>query len=217
MGSQRSARFPGNETAIQAGPDTEQNCANSHIPCTEHSPTGPYMQQLCMPGSWAWLTRKLCKLLQTWGYVWHNQPWLWPRSCSHFLNDSISAGERHVMQETEFHRQTLPGAGLPMWLHWTLSVYSQLHNFRLQVAITTLWRQCSTSAMGEQRTKFDFSVILKLWELSAGYFDGSYNLQVKLEEKIYKRVPMTISNFCLLLCSSSEEAQIDWSFILSFS
>lgn len=51
MGSQRSARFPGNESAIQAGPGTEQSCANSHIPCTEHSPTGPYTQRPRMPAS----------------------------------------------------------------------------------------------------------------------------------------------------------------------
>lgn len=36
--SQRSARFPGNETAIQADPGREQSCANSHIPCIERSP-----------------------------------------------------------------------------------------------------------------------------------------------------------------------------------
>lgn len=64
-GSQRSARFPGNETAIQACPGTEQSCANSHIPCTKHSPTGPYIWQLCVPASWAWLTRQLHKLLRT--------------------------------------------------------------------------------------------------------------------------------------------------------
>lgn len=97
MVSQRSVRFPGNESAIQAGPGTEQNCANSHIPCTEHSPTGPYTRQPCVPASRAWLTRQLHKLLRTSGYLWHNQPCLWPSSCSHFLNDGISAGVRHAM------------------------------------------------------------------------------------------------------------------------
>ena len=97
MGSQRSARFPGNESAIQAGPGTEQSCANSHIPCTERSPTGPYTQRPRMPASQTWLTRQLHKLLRTGDYLGPNQLCLWPSSCSHFLNDSISAGVRHAM------------------------------------------------------------------------------------------------------------------------
>lgn len=75
----------------------EQSWANSHIPCTKHSPTGPYLQRLCVPASRAWLTRRLHRLLWTWGYLWRNQAWFWPSSCSRFLSDSIRAGERHVM------------------------------------------------------------------------------------------------------------------------
>lgn len=102
---------------------------------TERSPTGPYMGRLFLPASWAWLTWQLHKSLWTWGYLWHNPPWLWPSSGSCFLNDSISAA---VMEETEFHRETLPGIGFPTQWPQTLPGHCHVHNSRLRVAVSAL-------------------------------------------------------------------------------